>query len=95
LLWLGRLSRIITSPGCNVGASWVSTFANNVPQPLGPQPFLQPHPDTVVAHVDALEEEAHEAGLLGRKQLVPDAVEVAIIRRALRRATMQVWPCGR
>ena len=25
LLWLGRLSRITTSPCCNVGASWVST----------------------------------------------------------------------
>ena len=58
-------------------------IANDVSQTLGPQP----DPDTVVAHVDALDEKAHQAGLLGWKQLVPDAVEVG--ERPANRVGMQ------
>jgi hypothetical protein len=45
---------------------------NNVSQTLGPQP----HADAVFAYIYPFDEQAHEARLLGREQLVPDAIEV-------------------
>ena len=68
-------------PHPRVPSAW--EFAHDVPQTFGPQP----DPDAVVAHVDALHEEAHKAGLLSWKQLVPDAVEVG--ERLANRVLMQ------
>ena len=63
------------SPRC--ATSWLrrpshgTQIGDQIRQPLGPQPDV----GAVGAHVDALHEQLHNAGLLGREQLVPQQIE--------------------
>jgi hypothetical protein len=46
----------------------LAQFGNEARQSLGPDP----HPERVLLHVDPLDQELDDPGLLGREQLVPD-----------------------
>jgi hypothetical protein len=56
---------------CSLVHSW--RVLNDVPQSFA----LEANPDAVLAHVNALDQEADEAGLFAGEQLVPDAIEVS------------------